>query len=99
MEENLLHEEARRFRAPLGAIFLRKLQTEPKRERNLGGSERWGGFLEQRDKPEFKGEGMSWVRDGGMVTGAGRSVALAQGKECREVSLDTLLESVVMNLH
>ena len=36
---------------------------------------------------------------GGMLTGVGSSVALAQGKECGEVSLDRSPESISMNLH
>ena len=36
---------------------------------------------------------------GGLVTGVGSSVALAQGKEYGEVSLDRSPESVLMDLH
>lgn len=50
----MLHEEARRFRAPLGAIFLRKLPTEPKSERNLRGSDdgeaSWSREINQSSK-------------------------------------------------
>ena len=56
-------------------------------------------WTQLRDFHSLTELGKWWWGGGELVTGVGISVALAQGKEYGEVSLDRSPESILMDLH